>query len=64
MDEALKEAFRRGYMAGFADSSEGWNGECGPTFPLESDADVCAEMEKRLAEFEAQRLALPEWRQR
>ena len=52
MDEALKEAFRRGYLAGFADSSEGWNGESGPQEPFGEHELVTEEMEKRLAEFE------------
>lgn len=52
MDEALKEAFRRGYLAGFQDAQEGWNGECGAEYPLESNKSVCEALEKRVAEFD------------
>lgn len=54
MEEALKEAFRRGYLAGFGDAQEGWNGECGAEYPLESNKSVREAMEKRLAEFDRQ----------
>lgn len=52
MEEALKEAFRLGYLKGFEDSMEGWNGEYGAKYPLELNKDVCEAMEKRVAEFE------------
>lgn len=54
MDEALKKAFRLGYLKGFEDSQEGWNGENGAEYPLESNKYVRDAMEKRLAEFEMQ----------
>ena len=50
--KAVQDAFRRGYLAGFGDSSEGWNGEFGAECPLESNESVRQAMELRLLKYE------------
>ena len=60
MDESLKEAFhnavqdafRRGYLAGVGDSSDGWNGEFGAECPPETNRYVLQAMELRLLKYE------------
>ena len=49
---AVQDAFRRGYLAGFGDSSEGWNGEFGAECPLESNRSVLQAMELHLLKYE------------
>ena len=65
MDEPLQEAvrkvvqdaFRRGYLAGFGDSSEGWNGEFGAEYPLELNDPLRKAIELRTLEYECERCA-------
>ena len=49
---AVKDAYRRGYLAGVGDSSDGWSGEIGAECPLESNESVRQAMELRLLEYE------------
>ena len=49
---AVKDAFRRGYLAGFGDSSEGWNGEFGADYQPETNRSVLQAMELHLLKYE------------
>ena len=55
--KAVQVAFRRGYLAGFGDSSEGWNGEFGAECPLEPNESVRQAMELRVPEYEYEMIA-------
>lgn len=49
---AVQDAFRRGYLAGFGDSSDGWSGEPCADYPPETNRSVRQAMELRLLEYE------------
>ena len=57
LTKALQDAFRRGYLAGFGDSREGWNGEWGAEYPLESNGSLRQAIELRTLEYENERYA-------
>ena len=52
LHNAVQDAFRRGYLAGFGDSSDGWSGEPCAECPLESNESVRQAMELRLLQYE------------
>ena len=49
---AVQDAFRRGYLAGVGDSSDGWSGEPCADYPPETNRSVRQAMELRLLEYE------------
>ena len=55
--KAVQDAFRRGYLAGFGDSSEGWNGEPCADYPPETNRSVRQAMELRLLKYEYEMIA-------
>ena len=50
--KAVLDAFRRGYLAGVGDSSDGWSGEPCADYPPETNRSVRQAMELRLLEYE------------
>lgn len=50
--KAVQDAFRRGYLAGVGDSSDGWSGEPCADYPPETNRSVRQAMELRLLEYE------------
>lgn len=49
---AVQDAFRRGYLAGVGDSSDGWSGEPCADYPPETNESVRQAMELRLLKYE------------
>ena len=49
---AVKDAFRRGYLAGVGDSSDGWSGEPCADYPPETNRYVLQAMELHLLKYE------------
>jgi hypothetical protein len=49
---AVQDAFRRGYLAGVGDSSDGWSGEPCADYPPETNRYVRQAMELHLLEYE------------
>lgn len=50
--KAVQDAFRRGYLAGVGDSSDGWSGEPCADYPPETNRSVRQAMELRVLEYE------------
>lgn len=50
--KAVQDAFRRGYLAGVGDSSDGWSGEPCADYPPETNRSVRQAMELRLLKYE------------
>ena len=49
---AVQDAFRRGYLAGVGDSSDGWSGEPCADYPPKTNRSVRQTMELHLLEYE------------
>ena len=50
--KAVQDAFRRGYLAGVGDSSDGWSGEPCADYPPETHRSVRQAMELHLLKYE------------
>ena len=50
--KAVQDAFRRGYLAGVGDSSDGWSGEPCADYPPETNRYVLQAMELHLLKYE------------
>lgn len=50
--KAVQDAFRRGYLAGVGDSSDGWSGEPCADYPPETNRSVRQAMELHLLKYE------------
>ena len=49
---AVKDAFRRGYLAGVGDASDGWSGEPCADYPPETNRSVLQAIELHLLKYE------------